>query len=177
MGESLACCCPLKQRLAKFFKTRFWEPFFESVYQFTVVENLYLILESSCFFYFRKVFGFIGYAIFFKISESVFPVVDVSPRNQTVLEGREAVIKCVAKGAALSWTFENGELPPHAKSTNLLGQSILLLPRTSKWMEGWYTCRAKYTSGHAFSNSTLYVLGLFWCHHEVIIRRVTCLYM
>ncbi|XP_067041460.1 tolloid-like protein 1 [Acropora muricata] len=89
-----------------------------------------------------------------------FPVVAVSPRNQTVLEGREAVIICVAEGvprAVLSWTFENGELPPHAKSTNLPGQSILLLSRTSKRVEGWYTCRGNYTFGDAFSNSTLYV--------------------
>ena len=91
------------------------------------------------------------------------PVVDVQPRNQTVLEEESTVISCTAKGVPrpeLSWTFENGELPPHTVISNLPGHHILL-SKISKRMEGWYTCRAKNKAGEAFSNSTLHVLGLF----------------
>ena len=73
-------------------------------------------------------------------------------------------MQCNAKGApnpAISWIFDNGELPPHASISNLPGQSILLLSKASKRMEGWYTCRAKNKAGDAFANSSLHVLGLF----------------
>ena len=91
-------------------------------------------------------------------------MVDVYPRNQTVLEGRLAQIKCSAKGVprpALSWTFGNGDLPPDAAIRNLSDHSILELSKTSKRMEGWYSCKAKNKAGDAYSNSTLHVLGLF----------------
>ena len=92
-------------------------------------------------------------------------MVDVQPRNKTVLEEESTFISCTAKKGVprpeLSWTFENGELPPHAVIRNLPGQYILLFSKTSKRMEGWYTCRAKNKAGDAFSNSTLHVLGLF----------------
>ena len=91
-------------------------------------------------------------------------MVDLYPRKQTVLKGRPAIMNCTAKGVprpALSWTFENGELPPYAAIRNFSYQSILLLSKASKRMEGWYTCRAKNKAGDAFANSTLHVLGLF----------------
>ena len=91
-------------------------------------------------------------------------MVDVYPRNQTVLEGRPTVMNCTAKGIphpVLSWTFDDGELPPDAAIKNLSDQSILQLSETSKNMEGWYTCKAKNKAGDARSNSTLHVLGLF----------------
>ncbi|XP_067049174.1 neuronal growth regulator 1-like [Acropora muricata] len=91
-----------------------------------------------------------------------FPVVDVYPRSQTVLEGRTTVMNCTAKGVprpALSWTFEDGELPPDAAISNFSDQSILHLSKTSKRMQGWYTCRAKNKAGDARSNSSLQVLG------------------
>ena len=91
-------------------------------------------------------------------------MVDVYPRNQTVLEGRPTQIKCSAKGVprpALSWTFGNGDLPPDAAIRNLSDHSILELSKTSKRMEGWYSCKAKNKAGDAYSNSTLHVLGLF----------------
>ncbi|XP_044165708.1 hemicentin-1-like [Acropora millepora] len=93
-----------------------------------------------------------------------FPVVDVYPRNQTVLEGRPTTINCTAKGvprSALSWTFNKGELPPDAAISNFSDQSILKLLKTSKSMEGWYTCKANNKAGDACSNSSLHVLGLF----------------
>ena len=89
-------------------------------------------------------------------------MVDVYPRNQTVLEGRPTVISCTAKGVprpALSWTFENGELPSDAAISSLSDQSILHLLKTSKSMQGWYTCKAKNKAGGACSNSSLHVLG------------------
>ena len=91
-------------------------------------------------------------------------MVDVYPRNQTVLEGRPTVMNCTGKGIprpVLSWTFNDGELPPDAAIRNLSDQSILQLSKTSKSMEGWYTCKAKNKAGDALSNSTLHVLGLF----------------
>ena len=70
---------------------------------------------------------------------------------------------CVAKGVpfpAISWTFGNGELPPDAAIRNTSDQSILELSKTSKRMEGLYTCRANNEAGDAFAKSTLHVLGL-----------------
>ncbi|XP_044169403.1 vascular endothelial growth factor receptor 3-like [Acropora millepora] len=90
-----------------------------------------------------------------------FPVVDVYPRNQTVLEGRPTTMNCTAKGVprpTLSWTFDNGELPQDAAISNYSDQSILKLLKTSKSMEGWYTCKAKNKAGDACSNSSLHVL-------------------
>ena len=91
-------------------------------------------------------------------------MVDVYPIKQSVLEGGPALMTCVAKGVplpAISWTFGNGELPPDATIRNIFDQSILELSKTSKRMEGLYTCRANNDAGDAFANSTLYVLGLF----------------
>ena len=91
-------------------------------------------------------------------------MVDVYPIKQTVLEGGPTLMTCVTKGVplpAISWTFGNGELPPDATIRNFSDQSILKLSKTSKRMEGWYTCRANNEAGDAFANSTLHVLGLF----------------
>ncbi|XP_015767071.1 PREDICTED: hemicentin-2-like [Acropora digitifera] len=90
-----------------------------------------------------------------------FPVVDVYPRNQTVLEGRTTVMSCTAKGVphpALSWIFDNRELPSDAAISNFSHTSILQLLKTSKGMEGWYKCKAKNKAGEACSNSSLHVL-------------------
>ena len=89
-------------------------------------------------------------------------MVDVYPRNQTVLEGRPTVMSCTAKGVpcpALSWTFENGELPSDAAISSFSDESILQLLKTSKSMQGWYTCKAKNKAGEVCSNSSLHVLG------------------
>ena len=91
-------------------------------------------------------------------------MVDVYPRNLTVLEGGPTVLTCNAKGVplpAISWTFNNGELSPNATIRNLPGESTLTLSKTSKRMEGWYTCKANNEAGNAFSNSTVHVLGMF----------------
>ena len=92
-------------------------------------------------------------------------MVAVSPRNQTVFEGRTAEINCTANGIPqpeLSWTFDNGKLlPADAIIRNSSDQSILQLSNTSKNMEGCYTCMAKNKAGNSSSNSTLHVLGLF----------------
>ena len=91
-------------------------------------------------------------------------MVDVYPRNRTVMEGRPTVMNCTAKGIplpVLSWTFNGGELPPDAAIGALCDQSILQLSKTSKSMEGWYMCKARNIAGEACSNSTLHVLGLF----------------
>ena len=89
-------------------------------------------------------------------------MVDVYPRNQTVLEGRPTVMNCTAKGSprpALSWTFENGELPSDAAISSFSDESILRLLKTSKTMQGWFTCKAKNKAGEACSNSSLHVLS------------------
>ena len=91
-------------------------------------------------------------------------MVDVYPRKQTVLEGGPSLMTCFAKGVpvpAISWTFGNRELPQDATIRNISDQSILELSKTSKRMEGWYTCRANNEAGDVFANSTLHVLGLF----------------
>ncbi|XP_044176855.1 tyrosine kinase receptor Cad96Ca-like isoform X3 [Acropora millepora] len=70
-------------------------------------------------------------------------------------------MNCTAKGIplpVLTWTFNDGELPPDAAIRNSSDQSILQLSKTSKSMEGWYTCKAKNKAGDALSNSTLHVL-------------------
>ena len=95
-------------------------------------------------------------------------MVAIYPINQTVLEGRAAVMNCTAKGAPrpeLLWTFENGELPSDVVIRNFSDQSILQLSKTSKSMEGWYTCMAKNKVGDACSNSSLHVLGLLSFRH------------
>ena len=135
------------------------EPLFEFVCHFTMIENLYLIVGVEHFFHERFAFS----RLYIFIFELAFPVVNVYPRNQTVLEGRPSVMKCIGKGIprpVLSWTFDDGELPPGAAIRNLSDQSILQLSKTSKSM-GWYTCKAKNKAGDALSNSTLHVLGLF----------------
>ncbi|XP_068691081.1 hemicentin-1-like [Montipora foliosa] len=93
----------------------------------------------------------------------VAPVVYVSPQYQTVVEGETSNISCKASGVPqpkLSWKFENGELPTGAVITNTSNQSLLLLPKTAKSMEGWYQCIAKNEAGEESSNSTLHVLEL-----------------
>ena len=129
------------------------------MYQFTFIQNLYLIVEDEHFFS-HKVFNCL---YLFFIFELAFPVVDVYPRKQTVPEGGTAEIKCTAKGIPrpeLSWTFDDGK-PPPALIRNSSNQSTLQLSNTSKSMEGLYTCKAKNKGCVAFSNSTLHVLGLF----------------
>ena len=119
------------------------------------------MMKLNIVFFTNFSFQIVNIFFIFKLES---PMVDVQPRNQTVLEEGLTVITCTAKGVPLpelSWTFENGELPPHAAIRNSPGQNTLLLSKTSKRMEGWYTCRAKNKAGEAFSNSTLRVLGLF----------------
>ena len=126
-----------------------------------MIESLYLIVELEHFF---TNVSFLIANIYFFFLELVFPVVDVYPRSQTVLEGRPTVMSCTAKGIprpVLSWTFNDGELPQDAALRNLSDQSILLLSKTSKSMQGCYTCEAKNKAGDARSDSTLHVLGLF----------------
>ena len=129
------------------------------VCHFAIIKNQHLIVEVEHFFH--TLFAFNRYIFIFELA---FPVVDIYPRNQTVLEGRPAVITCIAKGIprpVLSWTFENGELPPDSAVRNIPGQSILLFSKISKSTEGCYTCKAKNKAGDACSNSSLHVLGLF----------------
>ena len=118
------------------------------------------MVEFEHFFHKRFAFN-LSYMFIFELA---FPVVDVYPRNQTVLEGTPTVINCTATGIprpALSWTFNNGKPPPIAEIRNFSEQSILQLSKTSKSMEGQYTCKAKNKAGDARSNSTLHVLGVF----------------
>ncbi|XP_068713187.1 fibroblast growth factor receptor 4-like [Montipora foliosa] len=91
----------------------------------------------------------------------VYPVVDVYPRNQTVPEGKTTNISCKAKGEPLpklSWTFDNGKLPPTAVIMNTSDGSLLQLPNTTKRMEGTYKCKATNKAGEENSTSTLHVL-------------------
>ena len=119
------------------------------------------MVEFEHFFHKRFAFNLSYMFIFILLA---FPVVDVYPRNQTVLEGTSTVINCTATGIprpALSWTFNNGKPPPVAEIRNFSEQSILQLSKTLKSMEGQYTCKAKNKAGDARSNSTLHVLGVF----------------
>ncbi|XP_067023890.1 vascular endothelial growth factor receptor 3-like [Acropora muricata] len=105
--------------------------------------------------------GKINATVWIVVTELAFPVVAIYPINQTVLEGRAAVMNCTAKGVPrpeLLWTFENGELPSDVVIRNFSAHSILQLSKTSKSMEGWYTCKAKNKVGDACSNSSLHVL-------------------
>ena len=101
------------------------------------------------------------------------PVVYVSPQYQTVVEGETSNISCKASGVPqpkLSWKFENGELPTDAVITNTSNQSLLLLPKTAKSMEGWYQCIAKNVAGEESSNSNLHVLGLLFLCYEFCLQ-------
>ena len=64
----------------------------------------------------------------------------------------------------------NGELPTDAVITNTSNQSLLLLPKTAKSMEGWYQCIAKNEAGEQSSNSTLHVLGLLFLCYEFCLQ-------
>ena len=91
-------------------------------------------------------------------------MVDVYPRNQTVLEGKTTNISCKAKGVPLpklSWKFDERELPPTAFIMNTSDGSLLQLPNITKRMEGRYTCKATNKAGEEHSTSTLHVLGLY----------------
>ena len=124
-----------------------------------MIKNLYVI--CICMSFFHQFFAFNCYIFTFELA---FPVVDVYPRNQIVLEGRPSEMNCTAKGIPLPvllWTFNDGELPPDAAIRNLFDRSILQLSKTSKSIEGWYTCKAKNIAGDARLNSTLHVLGWF----------------
>lgn len=88
----------------------------------------------------------------------------MSPRNQTVPEGKRTNISCKATGVpkpTLSWIFNDGDLPSVADVNDTEEGSLLQLPNTTKIMEGKYKCTARNKAGAVDSISTLRVLGEF----------------
>ena len=96
--------------------------------------------------------------LFPKVSPQIF----VSPRNQTVSEGKTAVLICKATGfskPAITWTFNDRSLPSLAIEKHTEEGYQLLLQNVSKYMEGIYKCTAKNKARSASSTSSLRILG------------------
>jgi len=86
----------------------------------------------------------------------------VSPRNQTVPEGKTTNISCNATGVpkpTLSWEFNDGDLPLGAIVNDAEEGSLLQLPNTAKGMQGMYKCNAANKASAATSIAIVHVLG------------------
>ena len=73
--------------------------------------------------------------LFFKVS----PQITVSPRNQSIPEGKTAKLICKATGfpkPAMTWTFNDGSLPSLAIEKYTKEGYQLLLQNVTKYMEG-----------------------------------------
>lgn len=92
----------------------------------------------------------------------VSPQVIVSPRSQTVPEGKTIKFICKATGfpkPAITWEFNDGSLPSLAIETHTEEGYQLLLPNVTKNMNGTFKCTAKNKASRASSTSTLRILG------------------
>ena len=86
----------------------------------------------------------------------------MSPRNQTVPEGKETNINCMATGVpkpTLAWKFKDGDLPSGAIVNDTEEGSLLQLSSVTKGMEGTYTCTAENKANAIVSIATLHVIG------------------
>jgi len=95
----------------------------------------------------------------------------VSPRNQTVPEGKTVKFICKATGMpkpAITWRFNNGSVPSLAIVKHTEEGYQLVLPNVTKNMEGTFKCTAENKASKASSTSTLRILGesstlrIFW---------------
>ena len=90
----------------------------------------------------------------------------MSPRNQTVPEGKATNISCKVKSGvpkpALSWSFKDKRLPPVIAVTEMENGSVIHVQNTTKYMEGTYKCTARNKANESTATSTLRVLGMLW---------------
>ena len=94
----------------------------------------------------------------------VFPQAIVSPRNQTVPEGKTAKLICKATGMpkpTVTWRFNNGNLPSLAIVNHTEEGYQLVLPNVTKNMQGTFKCTAETKASKASSTSTLRILGKY----------------
>lgn len=85
----------------------------------------------------------------------------MSPRNQSIAEGKTAKLICEATGfpkPAITWTFNDRSLPSLAIEKHTKEGYQLLLQNVAKYMEGTYKCTAKNKAGAASSTSSLRIL-------------------
>jgi len=90
------------------------------------------------------------------------PQVIVSPRNQTVSEGKTVKFICKATGVpkpAITWTFNDRSLPLLAIVKHTEEGYQLILPNVTKNMRGTFKCTAENKASKASSTSTLHILG------------------
>ena len=88
----------------------------------------------------------------------------MSPRNQTVPEGKTAKFVCKAAGfpkPAITWTFNDGSFPSLTIENNTEEESQLLVPNVTKDMEGTYKCTAENKASRASAVSILRILGKY----------------
>ena len=88
----------------------------------------------------------------------------MSPRNQTVPEGKTIKFICRATGfpkPAITWTFNDGSLPSLAIVKHTEEGYQLLLPNVTKNMKGTFKCTAENKASKASSTSTLRILGKY----------------
>ena len=92
------------------------------------------------------------------------PKITEPPKSQFLTEGYPANLKCVASGIptpTLVWTFNNGDLPSGMNQIGDEGESLLVSPSVTKWMNGTYKCTAKNKANTTSSSATLRVYGKF----------------
>ena len=85
----------------------------------------------------------------------------MSPRNQSIAEGKTAKLICKATGfpkPAITWTFNDRSLPSLAIEKHTKEGYQLLLQNVAKYMEGTYKCTAKNKASAASSTSSLRIL-------------------
>ena len=83
------------------------------------------------------------------------------PMNQIVKQDTNVTFLCNASGVpdpTISWTFNNGSLPPLSQ-TNVRGMLSLFLVKNTAEYEGNYTCTALNRAGISNSTSKLTVDG------------------
>ena len=90
----------------------------------------------------------------------------MSPRNQTLPEGKATNISCKVKSGvpkpALSWSFKDKRLPPVIAVTEMENGSVIHVQNTTKYMVGTYKCTARNKANESTATSTLRVLGMLW---------------
>ena len=94
----------------------------------------------------------------------VSPQIIEPPKSQSVTEGYPVNLSCVASGIptpTLVWTFNNGDLPSGMNQIDDEGESFLVSPSVTKWMNGTYKCTAKNKANTTSSSATLRVYGKF----------------
>ena len=97
------------------------------------------------------------------------------PRNQTVPEGKTAVLICKATGfpkPAITWTFNDRSVPSLAIEKHTEEGYQLLLQNVTKYMEGIYKCTAKNKASKASSTASLGILGKYIKTNKATIKNM-----